>query len=494
MIKLLGLIAKGKKPFKQGGTKLSPKHTMCLLTMFLLVASTFILMNTDDSYDATFENSDEFNSAISTNIPVIILSNNATNISQSLSFGTNAIFIDSDMPTISDQKAIFIDQTWAETKNEKLVNKYIKDALDAGIVLTTIGSADLFLNNPNIEFLAFMEDCDTYSIYKSNDNSKFICYSVDDGGSGNAIEKTYCWINTQINNEKTLQKSRILDLPWGTEYSSSASVYHSGYGYMNIETNYFVLNEDNTRYNYYYTHFFQESVPDSSRYTADMYTKTQNLQSNLSYLYHAPTTTPGNSTVSIGFGTETGLPDLIGVSVNVSWSYSVPDVVVNDRSNTGTGLIDIWHDVNEDENVGQYTYYIEPAKLMKVDCQNAMGHCIQRDEYSIQFCKKVLFWKEFSTVDKTMYVVFTGLPHVLTIDSNGADGWIYEEEDPDYFEDVYTHTYSEGSYVTLYDFDYYKTGYTFIGYSSNPNSTVAEYPVGSSIQLLNDTTLYMVWV
>ena len=95
MIKLLGLIAKGKKPFMQGGTKLSPKHTMCLLTMFLLVASTFILMNTDDNYDATFENSDEFNSAISTNIPVIILSNNATNISQSLSFGTNAISIDS---------------------------------------------------------------------------------------------------------------------------------------------------------------------------------------------------------------------------------------------------------------------------------------------------------------------------------------------------------------------------------------------------------------
>ena len=214
----------------------------------------------------------------------------------------------------------------------------------------------------------------------------------------------------------------------------------------------------------------------------------------MSYLFHAPTTTPGNSTVTVSIGTEVGLPDIVGANVSVSWNYSVPDVVVNDRSNTGVGLIDIWHDVDEDENVGEYTYYIEPAKLMKVDCQNGSGYCIQRDEYSIQFCKNVWFWKEFSTVNKTLVVYYVGLPHTLTIDSNGADGSIYEDEDPSIFEDVYSTVHSEGTYVTLWDPEYYKIGYTFVGFSTNPESTVADYPINGTIQLLDDTTLYMVWV
>lgn len=175
------------------------KLISCLIAVLLLAASVFILMDFDDESDTSFENSDEFKSAISTNIPTIILSNDATKIAQSLSFGTNAISTDSGMPDISDQKAVFIDRTWTATKNQRLVNEYIIGLLDRGIIVTSIGSYSVFSNNPLLEFIAFMRDCDTYSIYKSNDGSRYICHSIDDGGSDNAIEMTYCWINTQIN-------------------------------------------------------------------------------------------------------------------------------------------------------------------------------------------------------------------------------------------------------------------------------------------------------
>lgn len=467
---------------------------MCCIFALLTVSVAFSVVLIDYSEsDTAFENSDEYRSIASTNIPIMILSENPTEMVKKLSFGTDKISNSADFPVIVDEKAVFIDDSWLSSKNIRAVNTYISGLLNQGIIIVSMGSADVFMKNPNIEFKAFMEDCDTYSIHKASDGSSFVCYSIDDGGLGNALLKTYCWVKDRIGEARTVQNSGILDLPWGTEYSSNASVYHEDYGCMNIATNYFVIPEENPRYNYYYTHYYQESVPDNNRYTADMYTRTQNTQSNLSYLYHAPTTSSGSSTVNIGFGVEVGLPDLVGVNSSISWSYSIPDVVVHDRSNTGTGLIDIWHDVDENKIVGSDTYYIEPAKLMKIDCQNGAGYCYQRDEYSIQFCKKVFLWKEYSTVDKTLNVYFVGLPHTLTIDSNGADGCIYDGE-PDYFEEININTYSEGTYVRLTDHGYYKNGYTLAGFSVNPNSTTIDYALDSSIQLMNDTTLYIVWV
>jgi hypothetical protein len=466
---------------------MNPKAFYILLATVLIIGTVCITLAMEASEQR------EFREATATNIPVLILSEEPSDISERISFGTSDIRTSIELADAADAKAVIIDDDWAKTQNRSAMDSYLSSLLDSGVIVTVLDSPDLFLRNPGLNFKAFMEGCDTYSVCKAADGSSYECNSIDDGGTGKAMAQTYCWIYEKLKQE-TMQESRILDLPWGTEHSSTAYVYENDYGWMNISTNYFVLNEDNERYNYYHAHFYQESVPDDNRYTADMYTKTQNTQSNLTYLYHAPTTTPLDSTVTIQFGTEVGLPDLLGVNESISWSYNIPDVIVHDRSNTGLSLIDIWHDVNENAFVGSESFYIEPAKLMKIDCQNGLGHCIQRDVYSIQFCKHNLFWNDFNTVEKTMFVVFTGLPHSLTIDSNGADGSIYEDEYPDIFESQWTTIYSEGSHVTLTDPEYYKEGYTFIGFSANPMSTTAEYPIGSSIQIMDDETLYMVWV
>lgn len=126
---------------------------------------------------------------------------------------------------------------------------------------------------------------------------------------------------------------------------------------MNVNTDYFALNEDNHQYNYFYTHYCIQSVPDDGCSTADLnvYTK---LGEECRILDYAPTTSSGTSTAGVDLGVSS---DGV-ISANISWSYSVSDVEVIDRSNFGTNEFRINHDLNEDSNVGSNTFMAEPGK------------------------------------------------------------------------------------------------------------------------------------
>lgn len=465
-----------------------------IIVTFVMLTVPFSIMGDSNATNITNGLSSEDLESSNTDIQIAILSDNAKSIIAPLSFGTSKINAISTLNQVTNQSVVIIDSDWSNSNSSLTTYERIADLISTGIVVTSVGSADLFLDNPYLPFVSYSEGADTISIY-CDGAGRYISHCVKGSNTDQAIAKTYCWIDSQLSFSSISNAVRTdsYNLPWGEEYMSSGDYYHDGFGWMNVRTAYFCLSEENLRYNYYYAHHLLQSVPDSGKATADMTVSCQNNQNNLTYLNYGPTSTSGTTTVGVSFGSEisAGGPSS---SYQVSWSYSVGDVTVNDQSNLATGLIKIWHNVDEKKSVGQNTYKVEPGKLIRVDCQEGPGYCIQRDVYSIQFFKDNLIFDEFSTIEKTQFVIFKGLPHTITYDCNGADGHIYEDEDPGLFVETWDETYSEGTYVTLYDMDYYKNGFTFAGYSTNPNATSAEYDINDQICIDSDLTLYMVWV
>ncbi|MBR4504739.1 MAG: hypothetical protein IKP20_07205 [Candidatus Methanomethylophilaceae archaeon] len=427
-----------------------------------------------------------------TDIPVFVIGEdgNAKDIFAAVSFGTNTVRISQSFDDYNSEDIVIIDGGWIGKNNRSDIWKHMDLLIGDGIVVSVTGSYDVFVDNPNSVFAAFVDGCHAYAVHNDLSSSRYVCHSADGSDMQECVTETYCWAH-RILSAKQLRNAS--DLTCGTEYSSDYSGYLDGYGYMNIETNYYAIPEDDERYNYYFARYYEESVPNHNRFTADMYVESNNAQNNLIYSYTAPGTVSNVSTAYISYGVEIGIPP--STTYNVGWSYSVQDVAVHNGSDTETGTYDIWHNVDELKAVGQGMYHVEPAKFMRADCYNGSGHCYQSDVYTVKFCKWVAFWLEFHEITKTLHVYYKGLPHTLTIDPNGAEE--YEDlemtielgaPEPD------SSTYSEGTFVSLWDRGYYRSGYTCIGYSTNPNSTIAEYNFNDTIQMLDDYILYAVWM
>lgn len=72
-------------------------------------------------------------------------------------------------------------------------------------------------------------------------------------------------------------------------------------------------------------------------------------------------------------------------SIGMSWSYSISDIEVYNRTSVHNNVLDIDHDINESKNVGKTTCTVEPGKLVRVD-EGAGYH--STDTYKAQFCHK----------------------------------------------------------------------------------------------------------
>jgi hypothetical protein len=178
----------------------NPRALYIVFATVLIVGSACIAI-------ATIEASEqgEFREATGTDIPVLILSDEASDISEKISFGTSDIRTSTELTDAADAKAVIIDDDWAKSQNTSKMDVYVKSLLDSGVIVTVLDSPDLFLRNPVLNFKAFMEDCDTYSAFKASDGSSFKCSSIDDGGTGKAMAKTYCWIYEQVKKGGYLQ-------------------------------------------------------------------------------------------------------------------------------------------------------------------------------------------------------------------------------------------------------------------------------------------------
>ncbi|WP_188266183.1 MULTISPECIES: InlB B-repeat-containing protein [unclassified Streptomyces] len=88
--------------------------------------------------------------------------------------------------------------------------------------------------------------------------------------------------------------------------------------------------------------------------------------------------------------------------------------------------------------------------------------------------------------DTTLYAVWTPTPlFTVTYDGNGNDSGT-APIDPN--------TYQSGDTVTILEpGDLTKTGYQFLGWSTDPNATTPQYQPGDTFTITSNTTLYAIW-
>ncbi len=400
-------------------------------------------------------------------------------------------------------KTVIIDPSWIEASRQSTINNTVFNLVQQG---KTVAGNDvsIFVNETsNLPMVGFSDDADLYSIcYKE---SKWICCSFTGGSPVQSIQELGNWIEKQ--NTPTSQMAQntgpenaVINsnyAQWGTELLCESYKYCNGYGWLNINTSYFPLNENNVSYNYYYTKYNIQTVPDNNRRTSEVGVYSKLFQGH-KILDYAPTTSAGTTTVGVNIGVNS---DGV-VSAGVSWSYSISDVIVVDSTNYGTREFSLNHELDIGKSVAKNTYTVKPGKVVRVDCNDftKTGNYVATDKYTVEFCKRETGWLGlhpswvYNTFEQNIGVICKSNPHTLTVMHNGADGFMYWDEDPTYditIPDVYT--VSDGGHVTLYDVDVTKTGHRLAGFSTSLNSGVIQYHVGDVLTMRNDMTLYLVW-
>lgn len=456
------------------------------------------------SADASSDEADSI--AIPRNIAIISI-DEPSEMNTRLDGTTQIVTSVSDISSISSgTKAVILDTAWIDATDSTTVSETI-DSLVADHKVVVSPSVDVFTNDDSsITMTGFSSSASLYSYYYDPVKDSNVCCSFEGSTFESSVRMLTNWIN---DNTDTLLDANRIDAvnaayvgsglaQWGTELATVVYKECDDYGDMNISTCYYPLMENNPDYNYYYTRYHVQTVPDDNRYTCDIRTSTQLISSH-KILQYAPTTSPETSTVGVNLGVSS---DGV-ISAGVSWSYSIGSVTVHDESNEKNRLFSIWHDVDETKNVGSDSYYVEPGKLVRVTCVEGTktGNYVGSDHYEVNFAKKVktgIFGQntkyEIKTFSTDVGVICKTNPHTMTIYINGADEYIYHYEDPGYdFTQPRTQEVSDGGYVTLYEPDVTKTNCTFIGYATNPNATTAEYQTGESIKMFNDMSLYMIW-
>ncbi len=172
----------------------------------------------------------------------------------------------------------------------------------------------------------------------------------------------------------------------------SYSWQFSPYGVLSVNDRLYMMNDMNPFYNWFVYRFVIQTEP------GDLYWKNGWRNSDLwnsidveaynppSHLSdYNPTTTSGVSTVSVSVSAS--VSDDPEVSVGMSWSYSLPDVVVHDLSSFSRGIASWWHDIDQSKFVGEDSYKIEPGAMIRVP--QAPGTYLWKVEYGAQWAKKV---------------------------------------------------------------------------------------------------------
>lgn len=95
---------------------------------------------------------------------------------------------------------------------------------------------------------------------------------------------------------------------------------------------------------------------------------------------YQPTTTYGTSTTEVAVSFQISWPP--GLAIGVSWSYSIPDVVVRDCGDLVDHVAYWWHDVDEKKGVGAYTLLLEPGFVVMTQ-QDHWSYIDAR--YGVQF-------------------------------------------------------------------------------------------------------------
>lgn len=136
-------------------------------------------------------------------------------------------------------------------------------------------------------------------------------------------------------------------------------------------------------------------------------------------------------------------------------------------------------ETSEDGTKLQSVWTLEEATTMKTNNLMLLYDHVRGEELGIYFPDVRLVWSYSAKYTQTFVDAFA-----VTYDANTGTGTT--PYDANYYlpeEDI---TVLDGSALS-------KDGFHFVGWSTNPNATVAEYTSGQLMNITADTTLYAVW-
>ena len=306
---------------------------------------------------------------------------------------------------------IFLDKSWIYANDPMYVDMIIEAIFKEKKPVVFVDDELYLYKKSNVGSISkiYSDDVDTYGVFfdgngntynhetktESYDTSILISYSwaITMLSSFNLSESysKSTWMNSIYENDYTEKEDEggivagIVTQPVFTNSTWHNKNLECGvYGWLNVTSEYSKLFGNVDGYSYYKTHYYVDAVSKNNKRVADIFLNS-NLPSTHELLTHGPTTSSGVGTVSYSY--SVGISE-DGLAANVSggWQYSTNDVQVINVSNKATGFIDIWHDVNEKQNVG-LGYTAEPGKTLRVPNWANNGTYNATDNHSAKFCK-----------------------------------------------------------------------------------------------------------
>jgi hypothetical protein len=288
------------------------------------------------------------------------------------SFGTLFVAYKDDLSLIDSEDTVIIDSEWYESRAAEYVDDLISNLIENGKTVISIGSLNIFKDNPNMDAYAFSDNADIYGVSYNADMRSYSFLSIDCEDEELALQKTYCWID-RSNNESIVSEISSIEMPYyDVAYEVHSFNYHRGYGWLNVMADYYKLSEQNTKNDYYLTHYVLQAIPIDGTSTADMRISSEPSNEEMNLVGYCPTTSYGS--------------DMMGIQISsIQWKYYVEGVMIYDHSNYAFDKFDISHDVDENGLLGNRAYAVEPGKVVKVDIANGIDGYIGTDNYIIQF-------------------------------------------------------------------------------------------------------------
>ena len=206
---------------------------------------------------------------------------------------------------------------------------------------------------------------------------------------------------------------------------------------------------------------------------------TANAFTRTGYAYQGWATTAAGSKVYSDGETVSNLTAAANGTVNLYAVWKANTYAVKFNANGGTGTM-----ANE-----SFTY--DAAKALTANAFSRTGYTYQGwattaegdAEYANGETVSNLTAAANATFD--LYAVWTANPYTVTFNANGGTG-----------EAMASQGFTYGTEQNLPNGSYTRTGYTFLGWSTDPNATSADYADGASVSnLATDDTLalYAVW-
>ena len=289
--------------------------------------------------------------------------------------------------TITEEGAAIFDSSWISANDDTLVESAISKSVNDGMPTLLFESESSFfeIGLTGIGVETGQDNAIVQGLYK-NDGISFM-YNVVSEDEDFAMEHGAMWAEAMNSDDPVDSIIRIFGLVSYTESVSASddSEEPSGEKLVGVSTvtkdlkerGEFtataiitkIVNTYDEAHDYFIIHYYQMGMPDTDNdyYLGDLCLEAKVVNGTLNLVLPKNTSGTQEKSVTIGLTAEisTGGPS-IGGEGSGTWSYSIGDVVVQNKTSYAQKTAKVYHNVDENQNVGK-GYTAEPGMLFTVD-------------------------------------------------------------------------------------------------------------------------------